>query len=310
MIEYNRKRWIRVILSYRGTVLPRIVSRLVLLASFTLAIDLYHRHVYQFQGLDPLGHTLIGAALGLLIVLRTNSAYDRYWEGRKLWGGVVNAARNLVRSAASHLGEAEELARRVTAFTLALRLHLGGRKDLSALAGLVPPSVLARAAASPNTPVVLAGFISSWVTEKQKAGLIDAPLARYLDARVGELVECQGHCERIMRTPIPFVYAAQIKQLLMIYLITLPFVLVPKMDWAAPLAVIFIMFGLLGVEVAGVEIEAPFGDDPNCLPLDELAAVVGRDAAELARAVREAPDEAAPPAKNDGSQPGTDHVAQ
>jgi putative membrane protein len=92
----------------------------------------------------------------------------------------------------------------------------------------------------------------------------------------------QGACERILRTPIPFAYAVHIKQLLMVYLATLPLALVPLMNWGAVPAVIVIAFGLLGIEEAGVEIEDPFGDDPNDLPLENLCAVIARDTAALA----------------------------
>ena len=83
-------------------------------------------------------------------------------------------------------------------------------------------------------------------------------------------VDNQGGCEKIRRTPLPFVYAALIKQVLLLYLATLPFVLVPKMGFVAPLVVVGVSLGMLGIEEAGVEIEDPFGLDPNHLPLDEI----------------------------------------
>src|SRR5688572_24003453 len=108
MISYDPKGWLKVSFSYQGTVLPRVVGRLIFLVVLTLACLLAKEFIdgsdKVFKPFKPLGHTLIGVALGLLIVFRNNCSYDRYWEGRKLWGSIVNASRNLLRGAAAFAG--------------------------------------------------------------------------------------------------------------------------------------------------------------------------------------------------------------
>ncbi len=284
MITYDPKRWFRIVCSFRGTVMPRVATRVVLLTAFAAALAFagWHEYTRESKALEPLGHTLLGVAVGLLIVFRNNSSYDRYWEGRKQWGGIVNASRSLLRGAVAYAGPADDLARLAAAYALALKQHLRGNPDLGEVKPLVPAAVFDAASSAANPPSVLALAMSRWVEARLAAGKLDANLARHLEAQVTALLDHQGACERILRTPIPFAFAVHIKQLMMLYLATLPLVLVAKMNWGAVPAVAVIVFGLLGIEEAGVEIEDPFGDDPNDLPLENLCAVIARDTAALA----------------------------
>src|SRR5262245_1860178 len=114
MINYDPKNWLRVSTAVGGTVVPRVLPRIALLALLTVAVLVIRESWADaeplFRPFKPLGHTLIGVALGLLIVFRNNCSYDRYWEGRKLWGSIVNASRNLLRGAAVYVSQTKELA--------------------------------------------------------------------------------------------------------------------------------------------------------------------------------------------------------
>ncbi|MCI0703666.1 MAG: hypothetical protein L0241_21520, partial [Planctomycetia bacterium] len=271
MISYDPKSWLRISGSYQGTIIPRVAGRIGILVLLTVVILLVREFVPGaepiFKPFKPLGHTLIGVALGLLIVFRNNCSYDRYWEGRKLWGGIVNASRNLLREAAAFTGDVTELAALVTAYPLALKQHLRNNKDLEEIRALVPPAVFQHASSTGNPPSVLAYYMTKWIRDQMAAGKFDSITAQMIEGHVRTFLDCQGGCERILRTPIPFAYAVHIKQLLMVYLVTLPFILIGDLGWVAIPAVAAIAFGLLGIEEAGVEIEDPFGDDPNDLPL-------------------------------------------
>jgi ion channel-forming bestrophin family protein len=143
--------------------------------------------------------------------------------------------------------------------------------------------VLDRLEKASNPASVLAGAMSEWVAARQREGRLDAVMALRLEELVGELVDNQGGCEKILRTPLPFVYAALIKQALFLYLGTLPFVLV-RMDFVAPLVVAGVSLVMMGIEEAGVEIESPFGVDLNHLPLESICEAIARDAHDLAEA--------------------------
>jgi putative membrane protein len=279
-------------MSYRGTIIPRVLARVGVLAAITGVVLLIRETIPAsesfFKHFKPLGHVLIGVALGLLIVFRNNCSYDRYWEGRKLWGGIVNASRNLLREGAAFTGDAADLAQLVTAYPLALKQHLRGNKDLEEIRALVPPAAFDHIAAASNPPSVLAFYMTVWIRDRMNAGKFDSITAQMLEGHVRSLLDFQGGCERILRTPIPFAYAVHIKQLLMLYLVTLPFILIGDLGWVAIPAVAAIAFGLLGIEEAGVEIEDPFGDDPNDLPLEAISATIGRDVQSLAEAAKQA----------------------
>jgi putative membrane protein len=293
MIPYDPKRWGQIIFASRGTVIRRVYKRLLFFTGLTALVWACDRFYYRLPGIDALGHTLLGVALGLMIVFRTNSSYDRFWEGRKLWGNLVSAARNLVRGEAAYRGKAAGLANLATAYALALKQRLRGSKDLSEIKPLLTPEVYAQVTATSNPPSALAYYLSDWIQQALAKKEIDNAIARVMEVHVSTMIECEGGCERIVRTPIPLEYAAHIKQLLMLYLFTLPLALLPKMDWTAIPAAAAITFGLLGIEEAGVEIENPFGVEPNDLPLEELCAVIAEDGAALEHMIATKPPGAA-----------------
>jgi putative membrane protein len=253
--------------------LTELCLALVLLDNYVL-----ERFGYPLPPLDQLGHTILGTSLGLLIVFRTNTAYARFWEARTLWGGIVNASRNLLRLGSAHAAPADDLARLISSFAVVLKQSLRNSRDFSAVLRLLPASLFEKLAAAPNPPIVVTWAMSDWVRERITAGKLEPIMAAQLESAIATLVDCQGGCERIKNTLVPFTYAALIKFSLLLYLMTLPFVLVAKMGFAAPLVVAGVAFGMLGIEEAGVEIENPFGLEPNNLPLDAICDTIARDA--------------------------------
>ena len=282
MLDYDRTSWWRTALALHGTVVPHVLGRVGILTGFCLLLCLLNEWDrdwlgYELAPLDELGHSVLGVAVSLLIVFRTNAANARYWEARALWGTLGNQARNLARLAAVYAGQAAELARLLSAYVLAIKQHLRGHHDFSEVRPLLDGRLYERITAAPNPPGLLARSLSEWVRQRRKAGKLDALMATEMERLLSDMVSAQGGCERIHRTPLPFVYAALIKLLLLVYLGTLPFVLVGRMDFAAPLVVAVVALAMLGIEEAGVEIEAPFDRDPNHLPLDALCAAIARD---------------------------------
>jgi putative membrane protein len=178
---------------------------------------------------------------------------------------------------------ANDLARGVSAYVVAVREHLAGRRDPEAVRDYLSPEEVADAYAANNPPSVLARRLSEWVASRERDGRLNGFQAARMESLVGTLVDAQGGCEKIRNTPITFNYAALIKQMLLIYLFTLPFVLVPRMGAFAPAAMAVLSFGLFGIEEAGVEVEDPFGDDPNDLPLVTITENIAKDVADLVR---------------------------
>ncbi len=286
MIEYQSGQWWRTTCAFYGTVLPNVLGRVGLLTLFSLLlciVDDYvlERYAAPLPSLDQLGHSVLGVAMSMLIVFRTNSSNNRYWDGRAFWGALVNGSRNLARLAAHYAPPADDLAPLLTAYVTSVRETLRGTFEYKSIANLVPGRLARRAAAAANPPSVLAGAISDWINVRRSDSQIDSYQAMAMEQVLNAMVDAQGGCERIQKTPLPFVYASLIRQLLLIYLASLPFVLVSRMGFAAPLVVAVVSFGMLGIEEAGAEIERPFDANPNGLPLEQICATIARDTATL-----------------------------
>lgn len=282
MIRYNTKRWANKTFVWQGTVLARIYPHLLAYGLWATTIYIIsHWGFVVFPKFGVLAHSLVGVAMGMLLVFRTNSCYDRYWEGRKRWSQIITSSRNLLRTAAAHTGTLGPLPPLVHAFSVATMQELRHDKGMSNYKGILDDQAMERLAQCENRPLELAVQMGNWASKQAIEGNMLAPMARDLHQAIGVLLEDQEACIRIMTTPVPFAYAVQISQLLEIYLITLPVVMVPETDWMIIPVTFLIGFALLGIEEAGIEIEDPFGDDPNDLPLNEFCDRIRADAEQI-----------------------------
>jgi putative membrane protein len=220
-------------------------------------------------------HTLLGTALGLLLVFRTNSSYARFWEGRKLWGSITNECRNLWRVSWTYLRGDPERARAVANWTAmfpyAAMSVLKGHVYLGPPATRVPLDQLEEVKASKHLALAVTARISSELIAARDQGLISDIQLAALDQNAQLLVDYVGGCERIRRTPLPFPYMVHLRRALIMYCFTLPFALVNEFGWGTVLDTFLVAYIFFGIEEIGVEIEDPFGDDVNDLPLDEFS---------------------------------------
>jgi putative membrane protein len=295
MVDYHAKNYLRIVLQLRGSVLPTLLPRILVCA----AIGAVAAYLYEARGvkIPSIAHTLLGVALGLLLVFRTNASYDRYWEGRKLLGGFVNRARDLVRQASSYIDGDDEGAaaarrdvrRHVVLLYALLRQYLRHERELATLG--VPltddeRSALHDVVARPNLAV---HWLTAELMGSLRAGRLSEQRLQLMDGNVTALVDCWGGAERIMRTPIPFAYAQHIKSFLLLFCLSAPFAMVESMRWYTPLAAAVLAFGMFGIDEIGVEIEDPFGYDPNDLPLDVIGLRIDEDT-RLIAAQRDPPE--------------------
>jgi putative membrane protein len=288
VIEYDRFAATRLAFAFVGTVLPKVLGRVGVLTGFTLGLCFLNAYVLERFGLplpalNPLGHSVLGVAMSMLIVFRTNSSNNRYWEGRSHWGMILNASRNLARMGAAYAAPADDLARLIVAYVVALKDSLRGLTDLNPLRPLIPGRLHEELTKASNPASVLAKSLSEWIALRLKDGKLDSMIAQHMEHLVCVLLDQQGGCEKIKKTPLPFVYAALIQELLLLYLYSLPFVMVPIMGFASPLVITVVALGMLGIEEAGVEIENPFGLDLNNLPLDKICETITRDVTDLTK---------------------------
>ena len=271
MIEYEGRSWIPILFRMRGSVIPRLLPRVVISTALgVLAVLLVEKHEFK---LPSVAHALVGVALGLLLVFRTNASYDRYWEGRKLLGFMVNRTRDLARQIAAYVEDAgvrAHFGRLIPAFywlsaqTLRRDTTLGPAERL-----LTEAERAVLASVTFRGPVVTA-WMSAYLKAEAAAGRLSEQRLQACDQNLMAFNDALGGAERILRTPIPFAYAQHIKIFVVLFCFTAPFVMADVMGWATPFAVAFLAIALFGIDEIGVEIEEPFGDDPNDLPLEAI----------------------------------------
>lgn len=267
--------WFGVAFRYRGSVIPEILPRVVLCGLFGLFI--YILHSIGLRVSYPVLSILIpNLVLGLLLVFRTNTAYERYWEGRKAWGNMVNSIRNLGRQILVSIDEQSPREQKIAtlhllaAFAIACKLHLRHEPINAELEPLLSPYQYQKLQSMNHPPLEIMYWVSAYLQTVFQKGYIQIYQLDSLHVLVNELVNAIGACERIQNTPIPLAYAIHLKQLLLIYCLSLPFQMVEQVTWLTPIVVALISFTLLGIEEIGIQIEDPFGNDSNDLPLDRI----------------------------------------
>jgi putative membrane protein len=218
-----------------------------------------------------------------------NASNARFWEGRSSWGQIINSSRNLVRVGSEYSQDGQELAGLVTGYVICLRRSLQGLRDTEETEPYLSEEVRKSADSFGNPPTGITAAISSWISRQYRAAVFDSVIVRQLEEGLSKIVDSQGACEKIQKTPLPFVYVVMVKQLIVAYLLTLPFVLCERCGWWSPVLMIVVSLGLFGMEEASVEIEDPFGTDDNCLDMQSFTLTIARDAGQLARLAAKRP---------------------
>jgi putative membrane protein len=284
VIDYDPHLWRDHLLDIKGSMVRQVIGRVLSCVLWSAAITYVHFHHVELNISDK-AHLLVGTVLGLLLVFRTNSSYDRFWEGRKLWGSIINETRNLGRAAAVLLEAAPDLLRRLLGWTIlfpgATMQVLRGRHGLGTAPGWLPPEEVYSVRQADHQPLAIARRISGVLDEARRRGLISDYVQMQLDQNVQLLVDYLGACERIHRTPLPFAYMVHLRRCLILYCFTLPFALLDIFGWGTIPVTMLVAYTMFGIEEIGVEIEDPFGFDENDLPLERFCATIERNLLEL-----------------------------
>ena len=296
-----RTTWVGVFSHLQGSVILSIWPKVLACSLFALLVSLV-----QLRGIQvswPVETSIVPTlVLGLLLVFRTNTAYERFWEGRKAWGTLINSSRNLVRLMVVAIADSEqnssidlatlepqtfnpeqleearrekrEALRLVAAFSYGLKQHLRGEAIDPAVLPLVSPQLAVRLQKSPHVPLDIAYELGSYLQKSFDKGRVSVYQLSDLHRLLDTLVDVVGICERILKTPVPMAYSIHLRQLLFVYCLTIPFVFVDEFGLWTAIVVGLVAFTVFGIEEIGLEIENPFGRDPNDLPLDGICAGV------------------------------------
>lgn len=277
MIEYDAHKWLDHLFDIKGSMVREITGRVLVVVAWSAAVVAFHLYVRPVA-VPSTVHALVGVAIGLLLVIRTNASYERFWEGRKMWGGMVNESRNLARASTAFLRDAPATAEAIILWTVAFAyssMHaLRGSKAIGPVAERLPEKEVREMLAAAHVPSAIALRISSLIDDARRKGQVSDYIAMTLDNNVQLLIDYIGACERIHKTPLPFAYVVHLRRALILYCITLPFALIESYGWSTVIDTLLIAYILFGIEEIGVEIEDPFGVDDNDLPLEKICATI------------------------------------
>ncbi|MCD2516880.1 bestrophin family protein [Massilia sp. G4R7] len=291
MIIRDRPSGLKLFLLLRGSVLLRILPTLAVNVVVAILVTWSHGDLWDLKiTLTTIPFTLIGLPIAIFLGFRNNSAYDRFWEGRKLWGELVLRSRNLARQCLG-LVDGDGPARirnglddvrvrmvlRAIAFCGALRDQLRHRPVDPQLASLLRPCEFEELGRQANRPDYLMRQMGQDLGACVRDKRIDPCLAANIDTTLSAMTAAAASCERIKNTPIPFSYSVLLHRTAYIYCFLLPFGLVDSIGFMTPVVVAIVAYTFFGLDALGDELEEPFGMEPNDLPLDAICRVIEID---------------------------------
>lgn len=294
MISYNSKEWFTFIFRFhKADTFRKLLPLIIGISAYSALIAYLELEYWKLPNKSyvsnlPVMHSLLGFAISMLLVFRTNTAYDRWWEGRKLWGSLVNNSRNLALKIAAILPAEETIQRsffRKVIATYAYTLHNHLRREDTRVELFNDDDehkhVFGKIDYEKHVPNQVALLIYQHINQLQKENIISGEQLLFLNAELQSFTDICGACERIKNTPIPFSYSVFIKKFIFFYIMTLPFGYVFQLGFFVIPVVAFIFYVLASLELIAEEIEDPFSGDENDIPTEKLSQNIQRHVAEI-----------------------------
>ncbi|MCE2742649.1 MAG: hypothetical protein LW701_03645 [Fluviicola sp.] len=286
MINYNPKSWLHLIFAlHKSDTLRMLWKEMIYICFFTLFITFVVLHYYPEK--TVLGElktvfSLIGFVISLLLVFRTNTAYDRWWEGRRKWGEMINDSRNLSSKLSSLLvaiDDKEFFKRMIPNFAYSSKEHLRRGVKFEELDLNQEEQIYL--VSQKHIPLAITQMMYARLIELKNTGKITENDFLIIDRNLNNFMDCVGACERIKNTPIPFSYSLFIKKFIFIYVTTLPLAFVTIFGYASAFIATYVFYVLVSMEVLAEEIEDPFGVDDNDLPMDAICDKIKESAQQM-----------------------------
>ncbi len=290
MKSYNPKEWGKIVFDFRRSdTLRQLLPVLVCIGIYSGGLAFIEINYFGSNLKDHLQnisiiHTLLGFVLSMLLVFRTNTAYDRWWEGRKLWGSLVNNSRNLAIKINSLFTDDQEIrplfATLIPTFAIELKNHLQAEQTRYSLDESDHPEIpdFNRINHIPNQIVAL---MIDKIIQKQTQQKITGEQLLFINPELSSFMDICGACERIKNTPIPYSYSSFIKKFILFYAITLPLGYVYSLHYLIIPVAIFVFYLLASLELIAEEIEDPFGKDNNDIPMQRIAETIQKNVSEI-----------------------------
>lgn len=285
MIKYNPKAWFAFIFKFhKSDTIRQLFPLIVAIGLYAAAIAYLEIGYWKLsdksyiKGL-PVMHGLLSFVISMLLVFRTNTAYDRWWEGRKMWGALVNNSRNFAIKLAAILPKQEQayFKKLIPAYAYALKNHLGHESTSTELFDEEDNYLHKVIQHDRHVPNQVALLMMKKINELYEKGQIKGDQLIILNTELQSFTDICGACERIKNTPIPFSYSVFLKKFIFFYVMTLPFGYVFTLGYLVIPVVCFIFYVLASLELIAEEIEEPFGVDANDLPTGKIAANIHKN---------------------------------
>jgi putative membrane protein len=291
MINYNPKDWLLAIFRFhKSDTFRALFPMIIFVVIYSWLVVYLEIHYFKLSENSharnlTIMHTLLGFAISMLLVFRTNTAYDRWWEGRKLWGALVNNSRNLAIKLNALLPKNDSANRHffrqaIPLFALLLKRHLQ-RETTRLELDEQPHPEIPEMDTNKHMPNRLADSIVGKVNRLYTEKVISGDQLIICNNELQSFMDISGACERIKNTPIPFSYSTFIKKFIFIYVMTLPFGFAFNLGYYTIPVTTFIFYVLASLELIAEEIEDPFGEDSNDLPMQKISDNIRKNVAEI-----------------------------
>jgi putative membrane protein len=286
MVSYNTKDWFTFIFRiHRADTFRKLLPLMIGIGLYSAGIGYLELEIWKLSEQSHVKnitvmHTMLGFVISLLLVFRTNTAYDRWWEGRKQWGSLVNNSRNLAMKISAMVKDREDrnfYKKIIPTYAMVLEKHLKNQEVALELFEDVHLE-LDHHRHKPNRVALALINRTNQLYETKK---ITGDQLIILNAEIQSFTDICGACERIKNTPIPYSYSAFLKKFIFTYVMTLPFGYVFQLGYYVVPVVVFVFYVLASLELIAEEIEDPFGDDANDLPTEEIANKIKKHVEEL-----------------------------
>ena len=277
MVTYNPKEWFSLIIHFHKSDTFRILfPTMLLLGSITGIVCFIEKRYFDISVPSlTIFHQIAGFIISLVLVFRINTAYDRWWEGRKLWGSLINNSRNLAIKLNSFVPQIDiatrnELNALISNYAFAVKEHL--RNNITSEEIMFTNDFKENDyKIASHKPNYIAKYLSFYILNLFKKYTHSPNDYLLVNQNLNEFTDICGACERIKNTPIPYSYSIFIKKIIFLYIITMPVSFGLTIGyWSVPIVMIM-FYAFASLELISEEIEDPFGLDPNDLPTDELA---------------------------------------
>ena len=274
MVTYNPKDWFTLIIQFhKSDTFRRLFWSLVSIGIYAAAIVYAEAHFIHLSTKNPtVMHSILGFVLSMLLVFRTNSAYDRWWEGRKVWGSVVNNSRNLALKLSVMIDnekEKQDLKHLITNYVFSFKNHLRSKYIQEEFTPTEHLS-LSQFADANHKPNFIAQALYKKTNNLYKQNTLSGEQLIILNEELKSFTDSCGACERIKNTPIPYSYNIFLKKMIFLYCISLPIFFGGEFGYTTVAITIIVLYVFASIELIAEEIEDPFGEDDNDLPLDDI----------------------------------------